>query len=152
MENSTKTTIFVIILVVAITAAGLWLLTRQNPVSNNTDTIVVRSLPASQPVQNIDYEDGIYSASGSYRSPAGNENLQVTVTIAANKIVSANAEGDAVNSTSKLYQSLFEEGISVAAEGKTLQEAALLSHVNGSSLTPEAFRKAITNIETQARV
>lgn len=96
-----------------------------------------------------DYIDGEYVASGNYISPAGEEEVIVTLTLEDDVIVDAEFDGQAVHPTSRKMQGQFSEGFEAEVEGKSLDEIAL-TVVNGSSLTPKGFMDAVAKIKAEA--
>jgi hypothetical protein len=95
------------------------------------------------------YEDGTYSAGGVYRSPAGAEEIEVTLTLEDDVIVSAQVVSTATNPKSKVMQGQFIAGYSAVVVGKSIDELSL-GVVNGSSLTPKGFMDAVTKIKVEA--
>ena len=96
------------------------------------------------------YEDGSYTASGTYASPAGPESVAVTVTVKDSKVTAVAVQKNATNPTSLQFQTLFADGISAKIVGKSLDEIGNLGPVNGSSLTPKGFSAALEAIKGQA--
>lgn len=97
------------------------------------------------------FQDGTYSATSVYNSPAGSEAVGVTLTINSDTITSVSIAVLAKDTRSINYQNLFSEGISGAVVGKKLNEAQV-SKINGSSLTPGGFNNAIDQIIVQAAI
>lgn len=96
------------------------------------------------------YEDGTYTASGDYASPAGPESIAVTLTVKNDIVSSVSITKNATNETSINFQGLFAAGISGQVVGKSLDEIGNYSSVNGSSLTPNAFDAALASIKADA--
>lgn len=97
-----------------------------------------------------EYTDGTYTAEGMYTSPAGPENVNVTVTLADGVIEDVEFEGLTENETSMRYQGLFAEGYKAMVVGKSIDEVQL-DKVSGSSLTPKGFNDAISKIKAEAQ-
>ncbi|MFM2357956.1 MAG: hypothetical protein RJA61_693 [Candidatus Parcubacteria bacterium] len=95
------------------------------------------------------YIDGTYSSTGIYTSPAGTEEIFVTLVIKNDTVSSGTFEGKATHPTSKKLQGQFSEGFSQAVVGKSIDSLSL-TVVNGSSLTPKGFMDALSKIKTQA--
>lgn len=95
------------------------------------------------------FKDGQYSATASYNSPGGSQQIGVTVTLTADKVTAAaldlKAEGIA-----KTYQALFQSGYLPQVVGKDISTISL-GAVAGSSLTGGGFNTALDQIEAQAR-
>lgn len=96
------------------------------------------------------YKDGTYTAVGSYRSPAGLEQVSVTVTLQNDVVTSTTATGLATNGTSQRYQQKFISGYSAQIVGKNI-DTIQLDHVSGSSLTPGGFNDALAKIKVSAK-
>ncbi len=110
----------------------------QNSNSLNTDT------------QASSYKDGSYTAVGSYVSPAGQEEVDVTLVLKDGKVASAEFVGKTQNPISKKLQTQFNEGYEQVVVGKSIDELSL-TVVNGSSLTPKGFMDAVQKIKSQAK-
>lgn len=113
------------------------------------------SAPAAQAssaaaAQTNTYKDGTYSATGNYRSPAGAEAVDVTVTIKNDIVTTAKFVGTATAPKSVEMQGKFNAGFAAIVVGKPLDELSL-SVVNGSSLTPMGFMDALAKIKAEAK-
>lgn len=97
----------------------------------------------------IAYKDGVYEATGNYRSPAGTEEIDVKVTLENGGIKDVSVTPKADSPTSKQYQTLFVNNYKGNVVGKKIDDVTL-SKVSGSSLTPIGFNEAITKIKQQA--
>ncbi len=95
------------------------------------------------------YANGAYTQSGSYRSPAGEESVSVSLTLADGIIASATFTGNATNPASIRNQERFASGYSDLVVGKSLDEVNV-GVVNGSSLTGIGFMEAIEAIKVEA--
>lgn len=107
------------------------------PVASDTQAIATRK---------------ISSTFQSYGTPAGEEEVKVTVAIDGDNIVRG-VELDFVTRApkSEMYQWLFKEGIAAQVIGKPIKDVQV-GVVNGSSLTAEGFNKAIDQIESTLNV
>jgi uncharacterized protein with FMN-binding domain len=114
------------------------------PVTNNVDTT-----PVTQTTSSV-YKDGTYSATGTYMSPVGNENLPVTLVLKGDVVTDATVTVGATKKESVNWQNAFISGYKTQVVGKKISEISL-SKVSGSSLTPKGFMDAIAKIETQAK-
>lgn len=142
----------VIGVLVVLGALGTWLFR-----GNQSDT--VQPTP-SQPATNQDatsstsqsaaYKDGTYAVVGNYRSPAGNESVKVSLTLANNKITAATFEGTATNPGSKYNQDKFKEGFKSVVIGKDI-DSLNLQVVNGASLTTRGFMDAVAKVKVEAK-
>lgn len=97
----------------------------------------------------VKYKDGQYTSAGVYNSPAGSEEVEVSVTIENNKIAQANFTGKATNKASVNNQNRFASGFESYVIGKDV-DSVNLTVVNGSSLTPIGFMDALEKIKGQA--
>ena len=96
------------------------------------------------------YKDGTYTASGAYFSPAGAEEVEITLTLTSNIITDAQFVGKATNPGSVMAQKKFSEGFKEQVVGKAVSEVSL-TVVHGSSLTPKGFMDALEKIKAQAK-
>lgn len=97
------------------------------------------------------FKDGTYSAVGSYRSPAGPEEIQVTITLANSVITNATVQGASNNPVSSKMIKAFADGFLQQVVGKPLNELSLHA-VSGASLTTNGFMDAVAKIGQQAGV
>jgi hypothetical protein len=95
------------------------------------------------------YADGTYEATGSYQSPNGTEEVDVSVTLAGDVITAVTVTPEASNPTSVSYQTQFANGIAAVVVGKDIDEISV-SRVAGSSLTSGGFNAAIETIKSDA--
>lgn len=97
-----------------------------------------------------DYQDGSYTADGSYQSPNGTESITVTVTLADDTVTAVDVVSNAESANSKRYQAEFISGIAAEVVGKDI-DSLKVSKVAGSSLTSGGFNAAIDTIKTEAK-
>lgn len=95
------------------------------------------------------YKDGTYSATGEYKSPAGNDEILVSLTLKDGVITASTYEGTAKMGKSKDFQAKFGAGYQADVVGKSIDSLSL-GVTNGSSLTPKGFMDAVTKIKVQA--
>ncbi|THJ66302.1 hypothetical protein E8P82_09265 [Arthrobacter echini] len=96
------------------------------------------------------YQDGEYSETGSYQSPAGPEEIGVTLTLETDVVTAVEVEPMPDNPTTTVYQERFAGGISEAIVGRRLDELSV-DKVAGSSLTSGGFNDAADKIRSEAR-
>ena len=109
-------------------------------------------IPASSKamVQEHAYTNGTFSAQGVYRSPAGGELVNVSLTLKNDVVTDASFGGTATNPKSKMMQAAFASGFKAQVVGKSLDEVSV-GVVNGSSLTGNGFMDAVGKIKAQAK-
>jgi uncharacterized protein with FMN-binding domain len=95
------------------------------------------------------YQDGTYEAKGSYTSPNGQEEIDVSLTLAGDVITAVTVTPEATNPNSVNYQTQFADGISEVVVGKDIDEIDV-SRVAGSSLTSGGFNEAVETIKSDA--
>lgn len=95
------------------------------------------------------YTDGTYTADGSYRSPAGEESVTVSVTIDGGVVTAVTTDTESNSEKSRKFKGLFAAGVGQAVVGKSIDELSL-TVVNGSSLTPGGFMDALAKIKAEA--
>lgn len=107
--------------------------------------------PSQMTVTDSSYKDGTYSAVGSYKSPAGDESIQVKLTLKDNLVSEIDVIGNATNPMSIKKQKEFTDGYKVLVVGKNIKDLKL-DKVSGSSLTPKGFNDAIEKVKSAAKV
>ncbi len=95
------------------------------------------------------YEDGTFAAAGVYKSPAGMEEIKVSLILKNGVVSAATYEGKATNAKSVKFQGLFGQGFQEAVVGASIDNLNL-TVVNGSSLTPAGFMDALAKIKVEA--
>lgn len=114
-------------------------------------TAVVTPPPATVPKQTASvYKNGTYTATGSYGSPGGQEQIAVTLTLANDIITSSSVTPEAGDRTSLRYQNAFISGYQQYVVGQNIASVNL-TYVSGSSLTPIGFDNALASIKSQAK-
>lgn len=115
------------------------------PTAQPSTPVVTQPSPAQSA-----YADGTYSATGNYVSPAGQENMSVTITLKAGVITDSQFNGEAVNPVSKRMQGNFSEGFKEKVVGKSI-DSVVLTAINGASLVPKGFMDALNKIKQEAK-
>lgn len=96
------------------------------------------------------YKDGTYTATGSYMSPGGQDQIGVTLTIKNDIITSASVVPMPGDHMSAKYQQIFATNYTSYVVGQNIGTLNL-TKVSGSSLTPGGFDDALAQIKTQAK-
>lgn len=102
------------------------------------------------PVVIQSYKDGTYSSTGEYTSPAGKEEVGVSLTLKNNIVTDVTFTPKATNEISVKLQTMFADGYKTLVVGKDINTVKL-NKVSGSSLTPKGFNDAIEKIKLQAK-
>ncbi len=110
------------------------------PVSDSTNTAIQTA-----------YKNGSYTQTGTYKSPAGNEEVEISLMIENDIVKGASFKGMATNPGSVNNQGKFAKGFEAEVVGKSIDSIAL-GVVNGSSLTPKGFMDALGKIKAEAKV
>ena len=150
-------TLIVIVLVGIVASVAVAVKNNQDAMQSDTQTTQSSQQSTSNQnessVESADtstYEDGTYSATGSYISPGGMESIDLTVTI-ENGIITATELGqNASDGDARQYQAAFASGYSELIVGKDVDEVSL-SRVAGSSLTSNGFNNALDQIKDDAQ-
>jgi major membrane immunogen (membrane-anchored lipoprotein) len=87
---------------------------------------------------------------GNYDSPAGPEQINVSLTLKGGMIQDATYQGTAQFGRSQQYQDAFGQGYRDQVIGKPIDQLSL-NVVNGASLTTGGFLNAVDQIKTQAK-
>lgn len=96
------------------------------------------------------YKDGTYTSKGGYNSPAGAEEINVSLVLKDDVITDVTVTSLATRPESKNWQGKFISGVKSAVVGKKLTDVTL-SKVSGSSLTPKGWNDAVAKIQVQAK-
>ncbi|WP_104061159.1 hypothetical protein [Arthrobacter sp. 4R501] len=106
---------------------------------------------ASSPASSASlYQDGTYSADGTYVSPNGTETVGVELTLAAGTVTAVNITQHPSNPNTRKFQGEFAGGIAAQVVGKSIDELNV-SKVAGSSLTSGGFNQALDKIKSEAQ-
>ena len=95
------------------------------------------------------YADGTYEATGTYTSPNGQEEVDVSITLESDVITAVTVTPQASNPNSVRYQNEFADGIAAVVVGQDIDEISV-SRVAGSSLTSGGFNEAVDTIKSEA--
>ncbi len=129
------------------------------PVVTETPVLVTSSVPsvatssASKTPSSAStqtYKDGTYSVVGSYKSPAGPEEIGVTLTLKNDIITDITVTPKATVRRSVELQNAFAANYKPMVIGKNIAEINL-GKVAGASLTPMGFNDALAKIEAEAK-
>lgn len=138
-RKSNTSKMLVGLVVVLIIAIGIWYYRQNKTTTTDTIPVVIQS-----------YKDGTYSSIGTYTSPAGKEEVGVSLTLRDNVITSVTFTPKATNEVSIKLQGMFSSGYKELVVGKDINTVKL-DKVSGSSLTPKGFNDAIEKIKLQAQ-
>ena len=110
------------------------------PVTTNSEKATV----------DVRYKDGEYKQVGSYTSPAGQETIDVDLTLKGGVVTEVVVTPKAENPKSKYLQGVFIDNFKPMVVGKNIKDLNL-GKVAGSSLTPKGFNDALTKIKAEAK-
>ncbi len=96
------------------------------------------------------YKNGTYTATGSYDSPGGYDQLGVTLTIQNDVITKSSLNMMPGDGRSARYEQMFSDNYLPLVIGKNLS-GLNLGKVSRSSLTPQGFNDALNQIRSQAK-
>lgn len=152
------TSIIVLVLVIAAFGAFIYMkqpATVETPITS-TPTPAELPTPAPTPTPTTNptsylYKDGTYSSTGTYTSPAGAENIGLTITLKNDVITDVQFVSKATFPESKRFQTIFGDNYRPLVVGKKIQDVTL-SKVSGSSLTSKGFNDALAKIKASAQV
>jgi hypothetical protein len=86
---------------------------------------------------------------GSYSTPAGPEDVGITLTIAGDVVTSLSSSNLATDRESKEFQRDFLAALPGKVVGKKISEVSI-GKLAGSSLTSKGFTKALESIKSEA--
>ncbi|HLZ14986.1 MAG TPA: hypothetical protein VKQ34_03255 [Candidatus Saccharimonadales bacterium] len=118
------------------------------PATVPSDTPVAPTAPAATPAGT--YKDGTYSATGTYDSPGGTENIKVSVTLQNDVITATSAQNRANDPDGREFEDAFIMEYKQFVVGKDISSLQL-DNVAGSSLTTQGFNDALDQIKAQAK-
>ncbi|MEB7448526.1 hypothetical protein [Arthrobacter koreensis] len=102
------------------------------------------------PATSGEYQDGEYTATGSYIPPSNTkEEVTVSLTLADGVVTDLQVSTSGNHPTSKRYQAEFTNGVQQEVVGKPLDEVKV-DKVASSSLTSSGFNKAQDEIKSEA--
>jgi len=96
------------------------------------------------------YKDGTYSATGYYTSPAGQEHIDVSLTLKNDVVTASTVTAGAKMAISVNMQKMFIDNYKQYVDGKNIDDLNL-TQVSGSSLTPGGFNDAVAKIKAEAK-
>lgn len=99
---------------------------------------------------NTNIVNGNYTSIGTYVSPAGKEEIEVTLSIENNIVTNALVVSKATADASVKYQKEFIDNYKEQVIGKNINQLMLVK-VSGSSLTPKGFNDALQKIKDQVK-
>jgi major membrane immunogen (membrane-anchored lipoprotein) len=110
---------------------------------NNIDTNTTqKALPVS--VVKTSEADGIKTQEVSYKTPAGNDSMKVSVTLKKGIVMDVSVTPLAVNPISLKIQKEFSSGVAKSAVGKNIG-GLKVDTVSGASLSTGAFNEFLAN-------
>ncbi len=124
--------------------------TQETATTSETGTSGNAAADDSNSMVTGEFQDGTYSATGNYVSPAGQEEVEVELTLAEGVIEDVTFTGKATNEKSVFMQGVFNDNFKALVQGKNIDEVQL-DKVSGSSLTPKGFMDALEKIKTEAQ-
>jgi len=144
----------IVVVLLAALGGGAFYLTQQGNDTTSSKTDVSQIDSSSKPgnagtENNREYTDGTYTATGTYQSPGGQEEIELTVSLAAGKITDTSAATQAASGTSRQYQKEFINNYKNLIIGKNIEDVEL-DRVAGSSLTSNGFNDALDEIKQDA--
>jgi uncharacterized protein with FMN-binding domain len=107
-------------------------------------------VPAVTDTKTLRYKNGTYTATGSYNSPGGPDQIGVSITISNDIVTAASVTPMPGDRTSARYQGMFASGYQSYVVGKDI-DSIKLNVVSGSSLTPIGFNDALAKIKAEAK-
>lgn len=123
--------------------------TSSEPPAAQPTTPTASETASGAPEVSTEYENGTYTATGHYTSPAGAEEISVTLSLDDGVITAVEVEPHATAANSVVNQRAFASGISQVVVGKAIDDVKV-SKVSGSSLTSTGFNEALDEIKQKA--
>ncbi len=123
--------------------------TNNNGTLNGTVNSTTSAATSTNTTSTGKYKNGTYSATGSYVSPGGKQNMSVSLTINNDKVTKVTLTEGAIDATSKSFQNRFIGGVQTLVVGTSLDQVKV-GVVSGSSLSAGGFMDALAKIKVQA--
>ena len=98
----------------------------------------------------VQYKDGVYTQVGDYKSPAGEEQIDVKLTLENGVVVESEVTPKATAPISKAKQEAFTKEYKEMVVGKSIKDLQL-GKIAGASLTPKGFNDAVEKIKAEAQ-
>jgi uncharacterized protein with FMN-binding domain len=151
-SNSKKVAAIIgLLVIVAVIAVGALASGGKKNDQAGATTPVTTGAPATSNASTASaYKDGTYSATGSYNSPGGNEDITISLTLKDGVVTTTSAQSGAHEAEGREYQSQFIASYKSQVVGKSL-DSLQLSKVSGSSLTSQGFNDAVAQIKAKAK-
>ncbi len=118
--------------------------------TQNNEGVVSDPTTPTESTDTSTYDDGTYSATGSYLSPGGRESIELSVTIKDGVITETTLVKKATDAEAMQYQEQFADNYKELVVGKKIGDVSL-SRVAGSSLTSNGFNNALDQIKDDAK-
>ena len=146
----------IVIAIIAVAGGAMYAMSANSDRTDSTSAADSSDTPSSDTsaatsdtTSNATFADGTYSATGTYSTPGGQENVRVQATLSGGKVTAVKTTGSAQGGTSAQYQSEFLDNYEGEVVGKNVNEISL-SRVAGSSLTSNGFNAALEEIMSDA--
>ena len=97
------------------------------------------------------YKNGTYSLTASYDSPAGTENMGISITLKNDVVIDSSLTPMANDGRSSRYQQGFASAYRSYVVGKNI-DSINLDAVSGASLTSAGFNDALSQIKAKAQM
>lgn len=146
-------TFIAVVIIAAVVVGAVAAAPKKQAASTATNVVTsagTTSASSGKNTSSTTYKDGSYTATGSYESPDGDEQITVSITLHNGVITDTSATAGAHDPDGAAYQAQFISGYKSLVVGKNISSVSL-SRVSGSSLTPQGFNDAISQIENQAK-
>lgn len=150
-KNNAVIGLIAVIILGALVAGTIVMKPDESSSNGSGSSVTTKSASQQAAEASATYKDGTYSATGSYSSPGGNEEIAITVTIASGNITATEATPKAASNESRDYQDEFAANYKEQVIGKAIGSLNL-GNVSGSSLTSRGFNEALDIIRSQAKV
>lgn len=140
----------IVIVLIGVVATAAIVINANNGSNGAVDTVAPASSNSDAPADPAAYENGTYSATGTYVSPGGRATIDLTVTIVDGVITDTTLAANEASGEARDYIQRFASGYKAEVVGKSV-DAVELSRVAGSSLTSNGFNDALDQIKDDAR-
>ncbi|MSU45188.1 MAG: hypothetical protein EXS47_00970 [Candidatus Zambryskibacteria bacterium] len=134
------------VLIVLTLGYGFWKYAKKEEVASTVT-------PKEQAVNNsmFAYRDGTHTSNGSYFSPGGEEQIEVSITLKDDVVSDVSVTPLSTRPISIKMQGIFTANYKPLVIGKSINDV-VLDKVSGSSLTPKGWNDAVAKIKISAKL
>lgn len=148
--NKISQIIAILVIGIIIVGGGVFFFMRDRKDTTTPAVTETTEQPNTEVEPASPYADGTYTKTGSYTTPGGTEQIELTLELQKGIVSGASVKPLGKAPQSKQFQAKFISGFESQVVGKKIEDLNL-THVSGSSLTPKGFNDAVSKIKVEAQ-